>query len=126
MKFAYLAVAGVSAIKVGETCKSGDNVGVNYTGKLQDGTVFDSNSNHGGAPFNFALGQHKVIKCWEEGVALMTVGQKETLTCSPDKAYGEHGAGDVIPPNATLTFDVELLSCGGHGDTQPADADLDE
>ena len=130
MKFALFVLATVaSAIKIGKeaeakTCKAGDNVGVNYTGKLEDGTVFDSNTKHGGgAPFNFALGEHHVIKCWEEGVALMTVGEKQTLTCPPEKAYGAKGAGGVIPPNATLTFEVELLNCGTGGDAAPADND---
>ena len=115
MKFISICVVATAAIKqfkVNEHCHEGNLVDVNYTGKLQDGTVFDSNLSRGSAPFNFALGAHKVIKCWEEGVALMAVGEKQTLTCPPEKAYGEKGAGDVIPPNATLTFDVELLGCG--------------
>ena len=115
MKFISIFVATTAAIKthkVNEYCREGNTVDVNYTGKLQDGTVFDSNLTRGSAPFNFALGAHNVIKCWEEGVALMTVGEKQTLTCPPEKAYGAKGAGGVIPPNATLTFDVELLGCG--------------
>ena len=115
MKFISIFIVATAAIrqnKVNEYCKEGNTVDVNYTGKLQDGSVFDSNLSRGSAPFNFALGEHSVIKCWEEGVALMTVGEKQTLTCPPEKAYGAKGAGDVIPPNATLTFDVELLGCG--------------
>ena len=79
MKFISLFIAATAAINVrraNELCNAGDEVDVNYTGKLQDGTVFDSNLTRGSAPFNFALGGHKVIKCWEEEVALMSVGSK--------------------------------------------------
>ena len=87
---------------------------VNYTGTLMDGTKFDSNLDHGTDPFNFALGAHRVIKCWDQGVAMMTTGESATLTCPSDIAYGERGAGDKIPPNATLKFDVQLIDCGGN------------
>ena len=98
----------------GTKCRNGDKVNVNYTGTLMDGTKFDSNLDHGGEPFNFALGAHRVIKCWDQGVAMMTTGESATLTCPSDIAYGARGAGDKIPPNATLKFDVTLLDCGGN------------
>lgn len=86
----------------------GDNVSVNYVGKLQDGTVFDSSEN-AGQPITFQLGTGQVIPGWDEGIALMKKGGKATLVIPPDLAYGEQGAGGVIPPNATLVFDVELV-----------------
>ncbi len=96
----------------GDVAKSGDMVAVNYTGKLTDGTVFDSNVdpkfNHV-QPFVFTVGAGMVIKGWDVGVAGMKVGEKRTLEIKPDYAYGANGAGGVIPPNATLSFDVELL-----------------
>ena len=96
----------------GDVAKSGDTVAMNYTGKLADGTVFDSNVdpkfNHV-QPFIFTIGAGQVIKGWDIGVAGMKVGEKRTLEIVPDYAYGATGAGGVIPPNATLTFDVELL-----------------
>ena len=97
----------------GDVTKSGDTVAMNYTGKLADGTVFDSNVdpkfNHV-QPFIFTIGAGQVIKGWDVGVAGMKVGEKRTLEIAPDYAYGATGAGGgVIPPNATLTFDVELL-----------------
>jgi FKBP-type peptidyl-prolyl cis-trans isomerase len=74
-----------------------------------DGTVFDSSVSRN-KPFSFTLGKGQVIKCWDEGVAQMTIGSKATLTCPPEMAYGSRGAGGTIPPNATLKFDVEVLS----------------
>ena len=81
---------------------------MNYTGTLLDGTKFDSSFDHN-KTFNFHLGQGAVIKCWDKGVATLTKGAKATLTCPSDMAYGEQGAGDVIPANATLKFDVEVV-----------------
>ena len=91
----------------------GDTVSVNYTGTLADGTEFDSNIdpqfNHV-QPFSFTLGQNQVIPGWEEGVLGMQVGEKRHLVIPPALAYGAQGAGSAVPPNSTLTFDVELLS----------------
>ena len=89
--------------------KTGAKVTANYKGSLlSDGTVFDENSN---GSFNFALGQGRVIKCWETAFAQMKVGEKVTITCPPEMAYGSKGAGGVIPPNAALQFDVETVNC---------------
>jgi peptidylprolyl isomerase len=97
----------------GRGAASGDQVAVNYSGKLQDGTEFD-NSYKRGEPIKFTLGQGSVIKGWDEGVVGMQVGEKRRLVIPPDLAYGPNGQGP-IPPNATLIFDIELvgLSKGG-------------
>ena len=81
---------------------------VHYTGKLQDGTKFDSSYDRG-QPFSFQIGLREVIEGWEIGLMGMKVGGKRTLIIPPELAYGERGAGDLIPPNATLTFDVEII-----------------
>ena len=81
---------------------------VHYTGKLQDGTKFDSSYDRG-EPFSFQIGLRQVIKGWETGLIGMKVGGKRTLIIPPELAYGEKGAGDLIPPNATLTFDIEIV-----------------
>jgi FKBP-type peptidyl-prolyl cis-trans isomerase len=91
----------------GATPKATDTVKVNYTGRLIDGTVFDSSEKHGGQPAVFPL--NGVIKCWTEGLQLMRVGGKSQLVCPPDLAYGDRGQPGVIKPGATLVFDVELL-----------------
>lgn len=93
----------------GPEAKAGQTVRVNYTGWLTDGTKFDSSLDTG-SPFEFALGAGMVIKGWDEGVVGMKVGEKRKLVIPPALGYGARGAGDVIPPNATLVFEVDLVS----------------
>jgi FKBP-type peptidyl-prolyl cis-trans isomerase FkpA len=92
----------------GAEARSGAVVEVQYTGWLTDGTKFDSSRDRN-QPFRFKLGAGQVIKGWDEGVAGMKVGGKRKLTIPPELGYGRQGAGGVIPPGATLIFEVELL-----------------
>ena len=93
----------------GPTPKTGDTVVVHYTGWLTDGTKFDSSVDRDD-PFSFVLGTGQVIRGWDEGVATMKIGDKARFTIPPEKAYGAQGYPGAIPPNATLVFEVELLS----------------
>ena len=90
---------------------AGQSVSVNYRGSLTNGKEFDSS--YGRGPFSFRLGGGQVIQGWDEGVAGMKVGGKRKLVIPPDLGYGSRGAGGVIPPDATLIFEVELLKVGG-------------
>jgi FKBP-type peptidyl-prolyl cis-trans isomerase len=95
----------------GPAPKHGDTVTVHYTGWLTDGVKFDSSVDRD-EPFEFVLGTGQVIAGWDEGVAAMRTGDKVRLTIPPEKAYGASGYPGAIPPNATLIFEVELLSVG--------------
>jgi FKBP-type peptidyl-prolyl cis-trans isomerase len=92
----------------GAEAQAGQQVAVHYTGWLTNGTKFDSSLDRRD-PFTFRLGAGQVIRGWDEGVAGMKVGGKRKLTIPPEMGYGARGAGGVIPPNATLVFEVELL-----------------
>jgi FKBP-type peptidyl-prolyl cis-trans isomerase FkpA len=93
----------------GTIAEDGMRVTVNYTGWLTNGTKFDSSLDPGHQPLTLVLGARQVIRGWDEGLKGMRVGGKRKLTIPPDLAYGAQGAGDVIPPNSTLIFEVELL-----------------
>lgn len=100
----------IETLKAGEgpEAVSGKRVTVHYTGKLTDGKIFDS-SEQRNTPFPFTLGVGQVIQGWDKGVVGMKVGERRKLTIPPALAYGDRGVGQVIPPNATLIFEVELL-----------------
>ncbi len=105
------ATVTVGIKKDSRVAKDGDTLTVNYTGKLENGTVFDSNIDPKFGhvtPFTFVLGAGQVIKGWDEGFLGMKVGEKKTLIIPPEKAYGSRAIGS-IPPNSTLVFDVELV-----------------
>ncbi|HEX8833562.1 MAG TPA: FKBP-type peptidyl-prolyl cis-trans isomerase [Abditibacteriaceae bacterium] len=97
-----------SVVGTGKEAAAGNQVTVHYRGKLTDGSIFDESYKRG-TPFDFHLGAGQVIKGWDQGVAGMKEGGKRTLTIPSSLGYGARGAGGVIPPNATLIFDVELL-----------------
>ncbi|GKT31612.1 peptidyl-prolyl cis-trans isomerase FKBP1A-like [Aduncisulcus paluster] len=88
--------------------KRGDTVSVHYDGKLTNGKMFDS-SRKRGEPFEFAVGMGMVIRGWDEAFLTLSVGERATIVIDPDYGYGARGAGDSIPPDSTLIFDVELL-----------------
>lgn len=98
-------------VGTGAVPQQGQNVVVHYTGTLTNGTKFDSSVDRN-QPFSFRIGTGQVIKGWDEGLSTMRVGGKRQLIIPPDLGYGTRGAGGVIPPNATLMFDVELLRIG--------------
>jgi peptidylprolyl isomerase len=106
----------------GPAPEEGDLVSVHYVGTLEDGTEFD-NSYTKGEPFVFPLGRGRVIRGWDEGIALMKQGGKAQLIIPPDLAYGERGAGGVIPPNATLLFEVELIDVQPGASASPVQID---
>jgi FKBP-type peptidyl-prolyl cis-trans isomerase FkpA len=95
-------------VGTGATAQAGQTVTVHYTGWLTDGTQFDSSKDRG-IPFEFNLGEGEVIRGWDEGVQGMQVGGIRKLTIPAELGYGRRGAGGIIPPNATLVFEVELL-----------------
>ena len=94
----------------GRKPKNGDMVRCHYTGKLADGTIFDSSRTRG-RPLSFVIGIGSVIRAWDEGVARMCLGERAYIVAPPEFAYGEEGGG-LVPPGATLYFDVELLQIG--------------
>ena len=95
-------------VGTGDSPRQGQTASVHYTGWLDNGQKFDSSLDRG-RPFEFQVGAGQVIKGWDEGVATMKVGGKRKLLIPPDLGYGSRGAGGAIPPNANLTFEVELL-----------------
>ena len=106
----------------GRAAEAGDLATVHYTGWLHDpnaesnrGRKFDSSVDRG-RPFDFPLGEERVIRGWDKGVQGMLIGETRELTIAPEMAYGDRGAGNVIPPGATLVFEVELLRLSGPGD----------
>jgi FKBP-type peptidyl-prolyl cis-trans isomerase FkpA len=107
----------------GRVAEAGDYVEVHYTGWLHDETAADNRGNKfdssvdRGEKFHFRLGAGQVIKGWDQGVAGMLIGEKRELTLSPDMGYGDRGAGNVIPPGATLVFEVELFGLEGPSDS---------
>jgi peptidyl-prolyl cis-trans isomerase A (cyclophilin A) len=110
-------------VGTGPEASSGDTVSVHYVGTLTDGKEFDSSRKHG-QPFSFELGAGRVIKGWDQGVAGMRVGGKRKLTIPPDLAYGARGSPPVIPADATLVFEVEMLEVKqGAGKARPSDGD---
>jgi FKBP-type peptidyl-prolyl cis-trans isomerase len=97
-------------VGTGATAEPGDSVTVNYVGSLTNGTVFDASANHGSSGFTFTLGAGQVIQGWDQGIVGMKVGGKRELVIPPALGYGGNAVGNIIPPNSTLVFQVELLS----------------
>ena len=96
-------------VGTGAAVKTGDHVSVNYVGKLLDGTKFDASADHGGT-FDYVQGVTSLIAGWTEGTSTMKVGGKRKLIIPPQLGYGMQGAGDAVPPNATLIFEIELVA----------------
>ena len=108
----FITINNKNTMPEEKVAKVGDIVSMNYTGKLVDGTAFDSNVNpkfNHVEPFEFTLGAGQVIPGWDKGIVGMKVGEKKTLSIPPEDAYGASGIPGVIPANATLNFDVELV-----------------
>lgn len=99
-------------VGTGDTATTGSSITVHYVGKLTDSKIFDASRNHGAQGFTFLLGAGQVIKGWDQGVVGMKVGGKRKLTIPSELAYGSQAVGGVIPANATLIFEVELLKVG--------------
>ena len=95
-------------------CPIGSTASTTYTGRLENGTIFDSNTiakfGHV-TPFNFGVGEGQVIQCWDYAIERMAPGESAQILCPADTAYGSRGAGSAIPPNANLTFDMHVISC---------------
>ncbi len=99
-------------VGTGPAVKNGDHVVVKYVGKLEDGTKFDASADHGDGTFPYVQGVTSLIPGWTEGTSTMKVGGKRKLIIPPQLGYGTEGAGGVIPPNATLIFEIEVISSG--------------
>ena len=110
----YITINSKNKMPEEQIVKVGDIVSVNYTGSLKDGVTFDSNVDpkfgHAGQPLIFTVGAGQMIPGFDKGVMGMKIGEKKTLTLPPEEAYGADGRPPVIPPNATLSFEVELLA----------------
>lgn len=123
---AQVTASGLQYVEIkagdGPAPQVGEIVAVHYTGMLEDGTVFDSSYDRG-QPIQFALGRGMVIPGWDEGIGMMKEGGQAKLIIPPELAYGASGAGDVIPPNATLIFEVELVSIQPGSPAAPAEVD---